>query len=165
MTSTCIGPVKVKIYQPIENLWQDSVSAVHRCSPSCLTECELFCEEKWGEIFNLQIDAVGKISHKTCSCNCREKWLDKVLTGGGAECTCMPHSLLNSFGETCISIHFTVMRNFMLVYKINSWPNTLVCSCNVTKCGKAQSKRKQNKKKMLLLSLVWDSILFIYIVL
>ena len=32
---------------PIENLWQDLKIAVHRWSPSNLTELQLFCQEEW----------------------------------------------------------------------------------------------------------------------
>uniref|UniRef100_A0A8K9UMA1 Tc1-like transposase DDE domain-containing protein n=1 Tax=Oncorhynchus mykiss TaxID=8022 RepID=A0A8K9UMA1_ONCMY len=32
---------------PIENLWKELKTAVHKCSPSNLTELELFCKEEW----------------------------------------------------------------------------------------------------------------------
>ncbi|KAJ7344334.1 hypothetical protein JRQ81_000284, partial [Phrynocephalus forsythii] len=35
---------------PIENLWQDLKTAVHKCCPSNLTELELFCKEEWARI-------------------------------------------------------------------------------------------------------------------
>ena len=35
---------------PIENLWRDLKIAVHRRSPSNLTELELFCQEEWAKI-------------------------------------------------------------------------------------------------------------------
>uniref|UniRef100_A0AAR2IXQ6 Tc1-like transposase DDE domain-containing protein n=1 Tax=Pygocentrus nattereri TaxID=42514 RepID=A0AAR2IXQ6_PYGNA len=35
---------------PIENLWQDLKTAVHKRSPSNLTELELFCKEEWARI-------------------------------------------------------------------------------------------------------------------
>ncbi|MGH0168935.1 UNVERIFIED_CONTAM: hypothetical protein FKN15_075689 [Acipenser sinensis] len=31
---------------PIENLWKELKTAVHKCSPSNLTELELFCKEE-----------------------------------------------------------------------------------------------------------------------
>ena len=34
---------------PIENLWQDPKTAVHKRSPSNLTELELFCKEEWAK--------------------------------------------------------------------------------------------------------------------
>uniref|UniRef100_A0AAY4BHR9 Tc1-like transposase DDE domain-containing protein n=1 Tax=Denticeps clupeoides TaxID=299321 RepID=A0AAY4BHR9_9TELE len=35
---------------PIENLWQDLKTAVHKHCPSNLTELELFCKEEWARI-------------------------------------------------------------------------------------------------------------------
>ncbi|MCI4379917.1 hypothetical protein PGIGA_G00233920 [Pangasianodon gigas] len=35
---------------PIENLWRDLKIAVHKRSPSNLTELELFCKEEWAKI-------------------------------------------------------------------------------------------------------------------
>lgn len=35
---------------PIENLWQDLKTAVHKRSPSNLAELELFCKEEWAKI-------------------------------------------------------------------------------------------------------------------
>ena len=35
---------------PTENLWNDSKTAVHKCSPSNLTELEQFCKEEWANI-------------------------------------------------------------------------------------------------------------------
>uniref|UniRef100_A0AAR2JGB1 Tc1-like transposase DDE domain-containing protein n=1 Tax=Pygocentrus nattereri TaxID=42514 RepID=A0AAR2JGB1_PYGNA len=35
---------------PIENLWQDLKTAVHKRSPSNLTQLELFCKEEWARI-------------------------------------------------------------------------------------------------------------------
>ncbi|KAJ7319965.1 hypothetical protein JRQ81_019476 [Phrynocephalus forsythii] len=35
---------------PIENLWQDLKTAIHKCCPSNLTELELFCKEEWARI-------------------------------------------------------------------------------------------------------------------
>ena len=35
---------------PIENLWQDLKIAVHRRSPSNLTELELICKEEWAKM-------------------------------------------------------------------------------------------------------------------
>ncbi|MGH0152556.1 UNVERIFIED_CONTAM: hypothetical protein FKN15_026105 [Acipenser sinensis] len=35
---------------PIENLWKELKTAVHKCSPSNLTELELFCKEEWAKI-------------------------------------------------------------------------------------------------------------------
>ena len=35
---------------PIENLWQDLKTAVHKRSPSNLAEFELFCKEEWAKI-------------------------------------------------------------------------------------------------------------------
>lgn len=35
---------------PIENLWRDLKIAVHKCSPSNLTELDLFCKEEWAKI-------------------------------------------------------------------------------------------------------------------
>uniref|UniRef100_A0AAZ3P6Q9 Tc1-like transposase DDE domain-containing protein n=1 Tax=Oncorhynchus tshawytscha TaxID=74940 RepID=A0AAZ3P6Q9_ONCTS len=32
---------------PIENLWKELKTAVHKCSPSNLTELKLFCKEEW----------------------------------------------------------------------------------------------------------------------
>uniref|UniRef100_A0A8K9XVP9 Tc1-like transposase DDE domain-containing protein n=1 Tax=Oncorhynchus mykiss TaxID=8022 RepID=A0A8K9XVP9_ONCMY len=34
---------------PIENLWKE-LKTVHKCSPSNLTELELFCKEEWEKI-------------------------------------------------------------------------------------------------------------------
>lgn len=34
---------------PIENLWQDLKTAVHRRSPANLKELELFCQEEWAK--------------------------------------------------------------------------------------------------------------------
>ena len=36
---------------PIENLWKELKTAVHKCSPSNLTERKLFCKEEW--VFDL----------------------------------------------------------------------------------------------------------------
>ena len=38
---------------PIENLWQDLTTAVHRHSPSNQTKLELFCKEEWANIQSL----------------------------------------------------------------------------------------------------------------
>uniref|UniRef100_A0A8C6SDN7 Tc1-like transposase DDE domain-containing protein n=1 Tax=Neogobius melanostomus TaxID=47308 RepID=A0A8C6SDN7_9GOBI len=35
---------------PIENLWKDLKTVVHKRSPSNLTELELFCKEEWAKI-------------------------------------------------------------------------------------------------------------------
>lgn len=35
---------------PIENLWKELKTAVHKRSPSNLTELELFCKEEWARI-------------------------------------------------------------------------------------------------------------------
>uniref|UniRef100_A0A8K9XYG5 Tc1-like transposase DDE domain-containing protein n=1 Tax=Oncorhynchus mykiss TaxID=8022 RepID=A0A8K9XYG5_ONCMY len=35
---------------PIGNLWKELKTAVHKCSPSNLTELELFCKEEWEKI-------------------------------------------------------------------------------------------------------------------
>ncbi|KAM7399855.1 hypothetical protein PAMP_019153 [Pampus punctatissimus] len=35
---------------PIENLWKELKTAVHKRSPSNLTELELFCKEEWAKI-------------------------------------------------------------------------------------------------------------------
>uniref|UniRef100_A0AAZ3SSZ4 Tc1-like transposase DDE domain-containing protein n=1 Tax=Oncorhynchus tshawytscha TaxID=74940 RepID=A0AAZ3SSZ4_ONCTS len=35
---------------PIENLWKELKTAVHKSSPSNLTELELFCKEEWEKI-------------------------------------------------------------------------------------------------------------------
>ena len=35
---------------PIENLWKDLKIAVHRCSPSNLTDLEQICKEEWEKI-------------------------------------------------------------------------------------------------------------------
>ena len=35
---------------PIENLWKDLKTAVHKRSPSNLTELELFCKEEWAKM-------------------------------------------------------------------------------------------------------------------
>uniref|UniRef100_A0AAZ3SD85 Tc1-like transposase DDE domain-containing protein n=1 Tax=Oncorhynchus tshawytscha TaxID=74940 RepID=A0AAZ3SD85_ONCTS len=35
---------------PIENLWKELKTAVYKCSPSNLTELELFCKEEWEKI-------------------------------------------------------------------------------------------------------------------
>ncbi|CAB1448284.1 unnamed protein product [Pleuronectes platessa] len=43
---------------PIENLWQDLKIAVHRRSPSNLTELHLFCQEEWT---NLSISRCAKL--------------------------------------------------------------------------------------------------------
>ncbi|CAB1458212.1 unnamed protein product [Pleuronectes platessa] len=43
---------------PIENLWQDLKIAVHRQSPSNLTELHLFCQEEWT---NLSISRCAKL--------------------------------------------------------------------------------------------------------
>ncbi|CDQ95064.1 unnamed protein product [Oncorhynchus mykiss] len=32
---------------PIENLWKELKTAVHKCSPSNLTDLKLFCKEEW----------------------------------------------------------------------------------------------------------------------
>ncbi|CAB1445178.1 unnamed protein product [Pleuronectes platessa] len=48
---------------PIENLWQDLKIAVHRRSPSNLTELHLFCQEEWT---NLSISRCTKLV-ETCS--------------------------------------------------------------------------------------------------
>ncbi|CAB1414308.1 unnamed protein product [Pleuronectes platessa] len=42
----------------IENLWQDLKIAVHRRSPSNLTELHLFCQEEWT---NLSISRCAKL--------------------------------------------------------------------------------------------------------
>ncbi|CAB1447842.1 unnamed protein product [Pleuronectes platessa] len=43
---------------PIENIWQDLKIAVHRRSPSNLTELHLFCQEEWT---NLSISRCAKL--------------------------------------------------------------------------------------------------------
>ena len=40
---------------PIENLWKELKTAVHKCSPSNLTELELFCKEEWEKIQSLDV--------------------------------------------------------------------------------------------------------------
>uniref|UniRef100_A0A674MUN6 Tc1-like transposase DDE domain-containing protein n=1 Tax=Takifugu rubripes TaxID=31033 RepID=A0A674MUN6_TAKRU len=35
---------------PIKNLWKELKTAVHKRSPSNLTELELFCKEEWARI-------------------------------------------------------------------------------------------------------------------
>uniref|UniRef100_A0A8C7PSK3 Tc1-like transposase DDE domain-containing protein n=1 Tax=Oncorhynchus mykiss TaxID=8022 RepID=A0A8C7PSK3_ONCMY len=35
---------------PIKNLWKELKTAVHKCSPSNLTELDLFCKEEWEKI-------------------------------------------------------------------------------------------------------------------
>uniref|UniRef100_A0A8C6UEJ9 Tc1-like transposase DDE domain-containing protein n=1 Tax=Neogobius melanostomus TaxID=47308 RepID=A0A8C6UEJ9_9GOBI len=35
---------------PIENLWKDLKTAVHKRSPSNVTELELFCKEEWAKM-------------------------------------------------------------------------------------------------------------------
>ena len=45
---------------PIENLWQDLKIAVHRHSPSNLTELELFCKEEWAK---MSLSRCAKLIH------------------------------------------------------------------------------------------------------
>uniref|UniRef100_A0A8C8K4I5 Tc1-like transposase DDE domain-containing protein n=1 Tax=Oncorhynchus tshawytscha TaxID=74940 RepID=A0A8C8K4I5_ONCTS len=40
-------PSQTPDLNPIENLWKELKTAVHKCSPSNLTELELFCKEEW----------------------------------------------------------------------------------------------------------------------
>ncbi|CAB1435100.1 unnamed protein product [Pleuronectes platessa] len=65
---------------PIENLWQDLKIAVHRRSPSNLTELHLFCQEEWT---NLSISRWAKLSatppHQGNSPHLCQPWLHLSL--------------------------------------------------------------------------------------
>uniref|UniRef100_A0AAZ3QJC0 Uncharacterized protein n=1 Tax=Oncorhynchus tshawytscha TaxID=74940 RepID=A0AAZ3QJC0_ONCTS len=43
------GPLELCDLLPVNlwNLWKELKTAVHKCSPSNLTELELFCKEEW----------------------------------------------------------------------------------------------------------------------
>uniref|UniRef100_A0A8C7R1Y0 Proline rich transmembrane protein 4b n=1 Tax=Oncorhynchus mykiss TaxID=8022 RepID=A0A8C7R1Y0_ONCMY len=61
---------------PIENLWKELKTAVHKCSPSNLTELELFCKEEW-----------EKMSVSRCPLPDPEDWLSDPT---GSETTYLP---------------------------------------------------------------------------
>lgn len=42
---------------PIENPWQIRKTAVHKCSPSNLTQLELFCKKEWAKIQSLDVQS------------------------------------------------------------------------------------------------------------
>uniref|UniRef100_A0A8C7IDD5 Transposase n=1 Tax=Oncorhynchus kisutch TaxID=8019 RepID=A0A8C7IDD5_ONCKI len=66
---------------PIENLWKELKTAVHKCSPSNLTELELFCKEEWEEIsVSRCAKLIRDIPQATYSCNRSKRWRYKVLT-------------------------------------------------------------------------------------
>uniref|UniRef100_A0AAZ3NQ26 Tc1-like transposase DDE domain-containing protein n=1 Tax=Oncorhynchus tshawytscha TaxID=74940 RepID=A0AAZ3NQ26_ONCTS len=66
---------------PIENLWKELKTAVHKCSPSNLTELELFCKEEWEKMFSLSMCKTDRdILQATYSCNRSKRWRYKVLT-------------------------------------------------------------------------------------
>ncbi|CAB1416378.1 unnamed protein product [Pleuronectes platessa] len=60
---------------PIENLWQDLKIAVHRRSPSNLTELHLFCQEEWT---NLSISRCAKLHPRSHHC---DKWSSMYSNG------------------------------------------------------------------------------------
>uniref|UniRef100_A0AAZ3REB4 Tc1-like transposase DDE domain-containing protein n=1 Tax=Oncorhynchus tshawytscha TaxID=74940 RepID=A0AAZ3REB4_ONCTS len=66
---------------PIENLWKELKTAVHKCSPSNLTELKLFCKEEWGKNVSLLMCKTDRdIPQATYSCNRSKRWRYKVLT-------------------------------------------------------------------------------------
>ena len=63
---------------PIENLWQDLKIAVHRRSPSNLTELQLFCQEEWT---NISISRCAKL--RAAKDLQRKVVLPSIDSGGG----------------------------------------------------------------------------------
>ena len=67
---------------PIENLWQDLKIAVHRRSPSTLTELEIFYkEEEWAE---MSLSRCAKLVETPPKRLVEKGGFYKVLTPGGA---------------------------------------------------------------------------------
>uniref|UniRef100_A0AAZ3RHU3 Tc1-like transposase DDE domain-containing protein n=1 Tax=Oncorhynchus tshawytscha TaxID=74940 RepID=A0AAZ3RHU3_ONCTS len=64
----------------IENLWKELKTAVHKCSPSNLTELELFCKEEWEKMSVSRCAKLIDIPQATYSCNRSKRWRYKVLT-------------------------------------------------------------------------------------
>ena len=64
---------------PIENLWKELKTAVHKCSPSNLTELELFCKEEWEKMSVSRCAKLIDIPQATYSCNRSKRWRYKVL--------------------------------------------------------------------------------------
>ncbi|CAB1440607.1 unnamed protein product [Pleuronectes platessa] len=91
--------------QSIENLWQDLKIAVHRRSPSNLTELHLFCQEEWT---NLSISRLCKavrprtpethqpVSHillavpRRFPCSELKQISSELQLGGLRRCRCQP---------------------------------------------------------------------------
>ena len=69
------GLIKAQTSIPIENLWYDLKIAVHQRNPSNLKELEQFCLEEWA---NIPVARCAK-HIETCSCNCCQRRLYKVL--------------------------------------------------------------------------------------
>uniref|UniRef100_A0AAZ3RFJ0 Tc1-like transposase DDE domain-containing protein n=1 Tax=Oncorhynchus tshawytscha TaxID=74940 RepID=A0AAZ3RFJ0_ONCTS len=65
---------------PIEKPWKELKTAVHKCSPSNLTELELFCKEEWEKISVSRCAKLIDIPQATYSCNRSKRWRYKVLT-------------------------------------------------------------------------------------
>ena len=65
---------------PIENLWKELKTAVHKCSPSNLTELELFCKEEWEKNSVSRCAKLIDIPQATYRCNRSKRWRYKVLT-------------------------------------------------------------------------------------
>uniref|UniRef100_A0A8C6UMI7 Tc1-like transposase DDE domain-containing protein n=1 Tax=Neogobius melanostomus TaxID=47308 RepID=A0A8C6UMI7_9GOBI len=58
---------------PIENLWKDLKTAVHKRSPSNLTELELFGKEEWAKMSVSRCANLVVIPQKTCCGYCSKK--------------------------------------------------------------------------------------------
>ena len=123
---------------PIENLWQDLKSAVHRHSPSSQTELGAILQGKMGKYFSLYMCFAGRdLPRKTWSCHFSEKWFYKVLTQGwdtflffvckNVLKPCINFLPLHNYAPPCVGLSHKIPLKYIYV-----------CGCNVTKCGKVQ---------------------------
>uniref|UniRef100_A0A803KDE8 Tc1-like transposase DDE domain-containing protein n=1 Tax=Xenopus tropicalis TaxID=8364 RepID=A0A803KDE8_XENTR len=128
---------------PIENLWQDLKTAVHKRCPSNLTELELFCKEEWARI---SVSRCAKLVETY------PKSLAAVIAAkGGSTKYCLrglnnyAHPTLQIFIckkclESCMIFLPLLTCTPLCIGLSHGIPIKLihVCGCNVTKCGKVQ---------------------------
>ena len=101
---------------PIENLWQDLKIAVHRHSPSSLTELELFCKEEWA---NISVSRCGSLveTYPKMFFIFENIWKQPGIIF-------LP---LHNHALHCVGLSHEIPMKYIYV-----------CGCNVTKCGKVQ---------------------------
>ncbi|CDQ67599.1 unnamed protein product [Oncorhynchus mykiss] len=103
---------------PIKNLWKELKTAVHKCSPSNLTELELFCKEEWGSTFERKVGLLRPLNTLDDLCRLMHSYLNVRPNAAGhlsgVSVLCVSSELCNRLGACHITMCATGMQRCTL---------------------------------------------------